>query len=91
MQHSSSHIKLAIFFEHLCVCIIGLTNYRPGACEHFRILVLGSDVIYSEEAVEDLLTTLKQLSGTHTTIFLAGELRNGKVSKPLLKIQLCRS
>ncbi|OAY85943.1 protein-lysine methyltransferase METTL21D isoform X2 [Ananas comosus] len=41
--------------------------------------VLGSDVIYSEEAVEDLLTTLKQLSGTHTTIFLAGELRNDVV------------
>jgi len=40
-------------------------------------LVLGSDVIYSEAAVRDLLSTLKQLSGSHTTIFLAGELRNG--------------
>uniref|UniRef100_J3MAG8 Uncharacterized protein n=2 Tax=Oryza brachyantha TaxID=4533 RepID=J3MAG8_ORYBR len=41
--------------------------------------VLGSDVIYSEEAVDDLLITLKQLSGPHTTIILAGELRNDVV------------
>lgn len=40
--------------------------------------VLGSDVIYSEGAVGDLLDTLLQLCGTQTTIFLAGELRNGK-------------
>lgn len=40
--------------------------------------VLGSDVIYSEGAVDDLLDTLLQLCGTQTTIFLAGELRNGK-------------
>lgn len=39
--------------------------------------MLGSDVIYNEEAVDDLLLTLKQLSGQHTTILLAGELRNG--------------
>jgi len=39
--------------------------------------VLGSDVIYNEEAVDDLLATLNQLSGKHTTILLAGELRNG--------------
>lgn len=42
--------------------------------------VLGSDVIYNEEAVDDLLVTLSQLSGKHTTILLAGELRNGKAS-----------
>jgi protein N-lysine methyltransferase METTL21A len=42
--------------------------------------VLGSDVIYNEEAVDDLLITLNQLSGKHTTILLAGELRNGKAS-----------
>ena len=40
--------------------------------------VLGSDVVYSENAVVDLLVTLGQLSGPQTTIFLAGELRNGK-------------
>jgi hypothetical protein len=40
--------------------------------------VLGSDVIYNEEAVDDLLLTLNQLSGQHTTILLAGELRNGE-------------
>lgn len=51
---------------------------------HFNLLifpvfpVLGSDVIYSEEAVMDLLDTLMQLCGFQTTIFLAGELRNGK-------------
>lgn len=40
-------------------------------------VVIGSDVIYSEEAVADLLETLVELSGTETTIILAGELRNG--------------
>ncbi|PWA98152.1 hypothetical protein CTI12_AA022000 [Artemisia annua] len=39
--------------------------------------VIGSDVIYSEEAVTDLLETLIDLSGIETTIILAGELRNG--------------
>ncbi|XP_010037039.2 protein N-lysine methyltransferase METTL21A [Eucalyptus grandis] len=41
--------------------------------------VLGSDVIYSEGAVEDLMETLLQLSGTQTTIILAGELRNDSI------------
>ncbi|XP_028126670.1 protein N-lysine methyltransferase METTL21A-like isoform X2 [Camellia sinensis] len=39
--------------------------------------VLGSDVIYIEDAVMDLLATLLELYGTQTTIILAGELRNG--------------
>ena len=38
--------------------------------------------MYSESAVEDLLETLGQLSGPNTTIFLAGELRNGKEFAP---------
>ncbi|XP_071730867.1 uncharacterized protein [Rutidosis leptorrhynchoides] len=42
-------------------------------------LVIGSDVIYSEEAVTDLINTLVELSGTETTIILAGELRNDAV------------
>ena len=46
----------------------------------FIFSVLGSDVIYNEEAVTDLVATLLQLSGSETTIFLAGELRNGKNS-----------
>ncbi|KAK9925635.1 hypothetical protein M0R45_022906 [Rubus argutus] len=41
--------------------------------------VLGSDVIYSEGAVLDLLSTLRQLCGCETTVFLAGELRNDAV------------
>ncbi|XP_050916827.1 uncharacterized protein LOC127131995 isoform X2 [Lathyrus oleraceus] len=41
--------------------------------------ILGSDVVYSEGAVVDLLETLAQLSGPNTTIFLAGELRNDVV------------
>lgn len=44
------------------------------------IPVLGSDVIYSEGAVLDLLSTLRQLCGCETTVFLAGELRNGNDS-----------
>ncbi|XP_058090227.1 uncharacterized protein LOC131236799 isoform X1 [Magnolia sinica] len=47
--------------------------------------VLGSDVIYSEGAVTDLLVTLRQLSGAHTTIFLAGELRNDVVLECFLE------
>lgn len=39
-------------------------------------------MIYSEGAVEDLLDTLSQLCGSETTIFLAGELRNGKMLSP---------
>lgn len=40
--------------------------------------MLGSDVVYSEGAVIDLMATLVELCGTQTTIILAGELRNGK-------------
>ncbi|GAB4850499.1 hypothetical protein Ancab_029805 [Ancistrocladus abbreviatus] len=47
--------------------------------------VLGSDVIYSEGAVGDLLTTLRQLCGTHTTVFLASELRNDAVLEYFLE------
>ncbi|KAK6921330.1 Lysine methyltransferase, partial [Dillenia turbinata] len=47
--------------------------------------VLGSDVIYSEAAVVDLLDTLTQLCGEHTTIFLAGELRNDSVLEYFLE------
>ncbi|XP_077247181.1 S-adenosyl-L-methionine-dependent methyltransferases superfamily protein [Tasmannia lanceolata] len=47
--------------------------------------ILGSDVIYSEGAVTDLLVTLNQLSGTHTTTFLAGELRNDAVLEYFLE------
>ena len=59
-----------------------LTNYASDLLIQylfdFLISVLGSDVVYSEDAVVDLLETLGQLSGPTTTIFLAGELRNGK-------------
>ncbi|KAI9092480.1 hypothetical protein K1719_027608 [Acacia pycnantha] len=41
--------------------------------------VLGSDVVYSENAVVDLLVTLGQLSRPKTTILLAGELRNDAI------------
>ncbi|XP_020572820.1 protein N-lysine methyltransferase METTL21A [Phalaenopsis equestris] len=47
--------------------------------------VFGSDVIYSEDAVKDLIHTLSQLSGTQTTIFLAGELRNHAVLEYFLE------
>ncbi|KAF2290241.1 hypothetical protein GH714_005126 [Hevea brasiliensis] len=48
-------------------------------------VILGSDVIYSEEAVMDLLDTLMQLCGIQTTIFLAGELRNDTVLEYFLE------
>ncbi|KAK4749046.1 hypothetical protein SAY87_026495 [Trapa incisa] len=47
--------------------------------------VLGSDVIYNEEAVMDLLDTLMQLCGTQTTIILAGELRNDAILEYFLE------
>ncbi|OMO52014.1 Nicotinamide N-methyltransferase-like protein [Corchorus capsularis] len=47
--------------------------------------VLGSDVIYSEEAVVDLLDTLLQLCGTQTTVILSGELRNDTVLECFLE------
>lgn len=40
--------------------------------------MLGSDVIYSEEAAIDLIETLGEVCGPQTTIILAGELRNGR-------------
>ncbi|GMN46150.1 hypothetical protein TIFTF001_015327 [Ficus carica] len=45
----------------------------------------GSDVVYSEGAVADLLATLKQLCGYETTIFLAGELRNDAILEYFLE------
>ncbi|KAI4347388.1 hypothetical protein L6164_008204 [Bauhinia variegata] len=51
----------------------------PEIIEPVPDYVLGSDVVYSEGAVVDLLVTLEQLSGPNTTIFLAGELRNDAV------------
>ncbi|RAL48916.1 hypothetical protein DM860_001236 [Cuscuta australis] len=47
--------------------------------------VLGSDVIYSEAAVMDLLETLKDLCSSHTTIVLAGELRNDAILEYFLE------
>ncbi|PNY04026.1 hypothetical protein L195_g000437 [Trifolium pratense] len=47
--------------------------------------ILGSDVVYSEGAVVDLLETLSQLSGPNTTILLAGELRNDAILEYFLE------
>ncbi|KAL8134941.1 hypothetical protein AgCh_009814 [Apium graveolens] len=47
--------------------------------------VLGSDVIYSEEAVIDLIETLVELCGPQTTIILAGELRNDAILEYFLE------
>ncbi|KAH9290609.1 hypothetical protein KI387_034726, partial [Taxus chinensis] len=38
--------------------------------------VLGSDVVYNEVVVHDLLATLRVLCGSHTIIFISAELRN---------------
>ncbi|KAK3128140.1 hypothetical protein QOZ80_6BG0457500 [Eleusine coracana subsp. coracana] len=66
-----------------------VTDLVWGDDPHQQLLlpdfVLGSDVIYNEEAVDDLLLTLKQLSGQHTTILLAGELRNDAVLECFLE------
>ncbi|KAK9266247.1 hypothetical protein L1049_000035 [Liquidambar formosana] len=57
----------------------------PELVEPLPDYVLGSDVIYSEGAVLDLLATLLRLCGTHTTIILAGELRNDSVVEYFLE------
>ncbi|EOX92732.1 S-adenosyl-L-methionine-dependent methyltransferases superfamily protein [Theobroma cacao] len=57
-------------------------------CSHLLLhasQVLGSDVIYSEGAVVDLLDTLLHLCGTQTTVFLSGELRNDTVLECFLE------
>ncbi|KAL6606554.1 hypothetical protein ACP70R_042207 [Stipagrostis hirtigluma subsp. patula] len=58
---------------------------HPDLLHPLPDFVLGSDVIYNEEAVDDLLVTLNQLSGQHTTILLAGELRNDAVVECFLE------
>ncbi|KAG5536036.1 hypothetical protein RHGRI_023732 [Rhododendron griersonianum] len=47
--------------------------------------VFGSDIIYSEGAVMDLLATLVKLCGIQTTIILAGELRNDAILEYFLE------
>ncbi|KAL3829208.1 hypothetical protein ACJIZ3_018010 [Penstemon smallii] len=47
--------------------------------------VVGSDVVYSEGAVVDLMETLVELCGKQTTIILAGELRNDAILEYFLE------
>ncbi|XP_034710316.1 protein N-lysine methyltransferase METTL21A isoform X1 [Vitis riparia] len=58
---------------------------EPELIEPLPDYVLGSDVIYSEGAVADLLATLMQLCGAQTTIVLAGELRNDSILEYFLE------
>ncbi|KAK2996614.1 hypothetical protein RJ639_012403 [Escallonia herrerae] len=66
-----SGVVLGKFLEHAVeVGMIGLQGKK--------VVELGSGCgLVGEGAVMDLLTTLEQLCGTHTTLILAGELRNG--------------
>ncbi|KNA13485.1 hypothetical protein SOVF_116560 [Spinacia oleracea] len=57
----------------------------PDILDPLPDYVLGSDVIYSEGAVGDLLSTLQQLCGRHTTAILSGELRNDAVLEYFLE------
>ncbi|XP_057967032.1 uncharacterized protein LOC131157137 isoform X3 [Malania oleifera] len=57
----------------------------PALIDPMPDYVLGSDVIYNEGAVVDLLATLLQLCGAQTTVFLAGELRNDAVLEYFLE------
>lgn len=60
-------------------------NLDPDLRDPSPDYVLGSDVIYSEEAVMDLLETLVDLCGRETTIILAGELRNDAILEYFLE------
>ncbi|XP_021768886.1 protein N-lysine methyltransferase METTL21A-like isoform X1 [Chenopodium quinoa] len=57
----------------------------PDILDPLPNYVLGSDVIYSEEAVGDLLSTLLQLCDRHTTVILSGELRNDAILELFLE------
>ncbi|CAM8940415.1 unnamed protein product [Rhodiola kirilowii] len=57
----------------------------PALVEPLPDYVIGSDVVYSEEAVTDLITTLVDLCGAETTVFLAGELRNDDILECFLE------
>jgi len=85
LQDTLKHVLYFHFlFSHLITKLYLVYNLFPVFIEVYMnslnllFSVLGSDVVYSEGAVVDLLETLGQLSGPNTTIFLAGELRNGK-------------
>ena len=41
------------------------------------LAVFASDVIYNEDAVSQLLHTLRELTGPTATVLISGELRNG--------------
>ncbi|KAL0456341.1 UNVERIFIED_CONTAM: protein N-lysine methyltransferase METTL21A [Sesamum latifolium] len=58
-------------------------NVETNLMETFE--VLGSDVVYSEGAVLDLMETLVGLCGKQTTIILAGELRNDAILEYFLE------
>ncbi|KAI3700286.1 hypothetical protein L2E82_44908 [Cichorium intybus] len=60
----------------------------PKLVQPLPDFVIGSDVIYSEEAVTDLLDTLLELSGVHTTIILAGELRNDAILEYFMEVAM---
>lgn len=61
------------------------TDLDPDFCNPLPDYVIGSDVIYSEGAVTDLLKTLLDLCGTQTTVILAGELRNDAILEYFLE------
>ncbi|XP_047331697.1 protein N-lysine methyltransferase METTL21A [Impatiens glandulifera] len=64
-------------------------NYsNPEITDPLPDYVIGSDVIYSEGAVTELLETLLELSGPKTTIILAGELRNDAILQYFLELAL---
>ncbi|CAI9101891.1 OLC1v1000045C1 [Oldenlandia corymbosa var. corymbosa] len=60
-------------------------NLDPDLCCPSPDYVLGSDVIYGEDAVVDLLETLSDLCGAQTTVILAGELRNDAILEYFLE------
>uniref|UniRef100_A0A803N0T0 Uncharacterized protein n=1 Tax=Chenopodium quinoa TaxID=63459 RepID=A0A803N0T0_CHEQI len=64
----------------------GMIALFPGSLlDILTSLSKGSDVIYSEEAVGDLLSTLLQLCDRHTTVILSGELRNDAILELFLE------
>ncbi|KAI5064354.1 hypothetical protein GOP47_0021024 [Adiantum capillus-veneris] len=50
--------------------------------------ILASDVVYSEDIVDELLCTLQSLCGSSSTVILAAELRNDSILEYFLELSL---
>ena len=82
----SFHDLVKMLFN--CLCYLDFFPYSSDLsrilcepCFLFFLVVLASDVVYNEKAIDELLYTLMCLCSSNTTVILSGELRNGKKTR----------